>query len=141
MRKILVPVDGSENATRALKFAIHLATENPSVELFILNIQLPIQSGLVHQFISNELIEKYHASEGGKILEPARELAKAGGVKVTSKIAVGPIGETIADYVAREKCDHVVMGTRGMGGLVNLAIGSVASKVIHIVDVPVTVIK
>ncbi|HEY8025928.1 MAG TPA: universal stress protein [Burkholderiaceae bacterium] len=141
MNKILVPVDGSEYATRALKFAIQLAIENPSIELFILNVQLPIQSGLVHQFISNELIEKYHASEGGIILEPARELAKASGAKVTSTIAVGPIGETVADYVIREKCDHIVMGTRGMGGLVNLVIGSVASKVIHIVDVPVTVVK
>jgi len=39
------------------------------------------------------------------------------------------------------ECDAIIMGTRGMGSLANLVIGSVTTKVIHLVEVPVTLIK
>jgi nucleotide-binding universal stress UspA family protein len=38
-------------------------------------------------------------------------------------------------------CDLIVMGTHGMGSIAGLALGSVASKVIHLAGVPVTVVK
>ncbi|MFN5167526.1 MAG: universal stress protein [Pseudomonadota bacterium] len=37
--------------------------------------------------------------------------------------------------------DGIVMGSRGMGALGNLAFGSVATKVVHLADVPVTLVK
>lgn len=40
-----------------------------------------------------------------------------------------------------EGVDVIVMGTRGMGALGNLALGSTATKVVHLADVPVTLVK
>ena len=46
-----------------------------------------------------------------------------------------------ADLGRRLKCDAIVMGTRGMTVLGNLVLGSVASKVVHLSSVPVTLVK
>jgi nucleotide-binding universal stress UspA family protein len=44
--------------------------------------------------------------------------------------------------VAREKSiDHIVMGARGLGSIQGLLLGSVATKVIHLAEVPITLIK
>jgi len=141
MRKILVPVDGSENSERAIKLAITFGKQSPSIELFVLNVQLPIESGLVRDFISEEKINAFIADEGTRLFASARFLLDSAGARYTSAVATGPAGETIADYVKRERCDHVVMGTRGMGALKSLVVGSTAMRVIHLVDVPVTVVK
>ena len=141
MQKILVPVDGSENSERAIKLAIAFGKENPSIELFVLNVQLPIESGLVRDFISEEKINAFIADEGARLLASARFLLDGAGARYTSAVATGPAAETIADYVKRMHCDHVVMGTRGMGALKSLVVGSTAIRVIHLVDVPVTVVK
>lgn len=141
MRRILVPVDGSENSERAIRHAISLFKENPSVELLVLNVQLPIESGLVHQFIGKELIDRYYADEGATMLASAKQLLDDAGVRYTASVATGHIGETIANYANQQRCDHIVMGTRGMGALKNLVVGSIATKVIHLVEVPVTLVK
>jgi nucleotide-binding universal stress UspA family protein len=141
MRRILVPVDGSENSERAIRHAISLFKENPSVELLVLNVQLPIESGLVHQFIGKELIDRYYADEGAAMLASAKQLLDDAGVRYTASVATGHIGETIANYANQQRCDHIVMGTRGMGALKNLVVGSIATKVIHLVEVPVTLVK
>lgn len=141
MRKVLVPVDGSENSERALKLAIAFSKENPSIELFILNVQLPIDSGLIRDFISEDKISSFIADEGARLLAPARFLLDTAGTRYTSAVATGSVGETIADYVEQTHCDHVIMGTRGMGALKSLVVGSTATRVIHLVDVPVTVVK
>ena len=141
MRKILVPVDGSENANRALAFAVAAAKENPAISLLIVNVQFPIRAGLVHELIGNDLIDKFYADEGNKILEPAGGFARKNSVNFTVKVAVGVTSETVADCVRQENCDHVVMGTRGVDAMKNVILGSVAYQVIHLVDVPVTVVR
>jgi nucleotide-binding universal stress UspA family protein len=107
----------------------------------VLNVQLPIESGLVHQFIGKELIDRYYADEGATMLASAKQLLDDAGVRYTASVATGHIGETIANYANQQRCDHIVMGTRGMGALKNLVVGSIATKVIHLVEVPVTLVK
>ena len=47
----------------------------------------------------------------------------------------------IADSAEREGCDAIVMGTRGMGSIGSLMLGSVATKVVHLTKLPVTLVK
>ena len=54
---------------------------------------------------------------------------------------VGSPATEILQQVRDTECDAIIMGTRGMGSLANLVIGSVTTKVIHLVEVPVTLIK
>lgn len=71
----------------------------------------------------------------------ARKLLDAAGVKYQHRIGVGDAAETIAAYAKEKGCDQIVMGTRGMGSVSNLLLGSVATQVIHLSPVPVLLVK
>jgi nucleotide-binding universal stress UspA family protein len=86
-------------------------------------------------------IDTYHREEGHNALEGAERKLKAAGVAYVARIGVGHAAETIAEYVRQQCCDAVIMGSRGLGATRSLVLGSVATKVVHLVDVPVTLVK
>ena len=142
MKKILLPVDGSDNSLRAVQAAIDLAkaaAEPP--EIHLLNVQLPIISGDVKMFVSEEQIKAYYHDEGIKALARARAALDAAGVAYVHHIGVGPVAETIAAYAKEKGCNQIIMGARGLGSLTGLLLGSVTTKVTHLVDIPVTLVK
>lgn len=142
MLKVLVPVDGSKNSDRAVAHAIFFAANSKApVELHLLNVQLPIVSGGVRMFIKHEEIEAYHQDSGQDALRSAREQLDQAGQNYTHLVSVGPIGETIAAYAKEQGCDHIIMGTRGLGAVTGMVLGSVATKVIHLANAPVTLVK
>jgi nucleotide-binding universal stress UspA family protein len=53
----------------------------------------------------------------------------------------GPVAVTIAQVAREESVGQIVMGTRGLGGFQGLLLGSVATQVIHLAEVPITLIK
>ncbi|GIX27186.1 universal stress protein [Pelomicrobium sp. G1] len=142
MAKLLVPVDGSENSLRAVDFVIKKAGwYREPVEIHLINVQPPIVSGNVTMFISQDQLNDYYQEEGLKALEPAR--AKLDGAQVPYKhhILVGDPAEMIARFARERGCDQILMGTRGLGAIGSLLLGSVATKVIHLADVPVLLVK
>ena len=142
MLKVLVPVDGSKNSDRAIAHAIgFIANSKAPVELHVLNVQLPIVSGGVRMFFKHEEIEAYYQDSGQEALRAARERLDQAGQAYVQHVRVGPLGETIAAYAKEQRCDQIVMGTRGLGALSGMVLGSVATKVIHLADAPVTLVK
>lgn len=140
MQKILVPCDGSESALRAVKHAASLAKLLPGVQLELLHVEDPVPLR-EHAAMSAQEIERMLAEEADRVLRPARQILDAQGVPYQVCRRVGaPAGE-IAQRVHEAQFDAVVMGTRGMGPVASLMIGSVATRVVHLVDVPVTLIK
>lgn len=57
------------------------------------------------------------------------------------QVLIGPVAETIARIALEQNCDGIVMGTRGLGAVAGALLGSVASQVVHLSDVPVTLVK
>ena len=142
MLKVLVPVDGSKNSDRAVAYAIgFVANSKAPIELHVLNVQLPIASGGVRMFFKHEEIEAYHQDSGQEALRAARERLDQAGQGYVQHVSIGPIGETIAAYAKEQRCDHIIMGTRGLGAISGMVLGSVATKVLHLTDVPVTLVK
>ncbi|MCC7547024.1 MAG: universal stress protein [Burkholderiales bacterium] len=140
--KILVPFDGSDNALRALRQVLDRQgwyREQPQVH--VVNVQLPVASGAVKMFISADQLRDYYEEEGEKALQRAREVLQSAGVPHHVRIAVGDIAATLAQYATDNGCALIVMGTRGMGALGNMLLGSVASKVIHLAAQPVLLVK
>ena len=79
MHKILVAIDGSDNAARALQFAITLATGSKGLtELHVLNVQPAITFGGVKKFISQEAIDAYYQEEAEKQMHAARQATRGG---------------------------------------------------------------
>jgi nucleotide-binding universal stress UspA family protein len=142
MAKLLVPVDGSENSLRAVDFVIKKAGwYREPVEIHLLNVQPPIVSGNVTMFISQDQLNDYYQEEGLKALEPARAKLDGAQVPYQHHILVGDPAEMIARFARERGCDQILMGTRGLGAIGSLLLGSVATKVIHLADVPVLLVK
>jgi nucleotide-binding universal stress UspA family protein len=140
MRKILIPCDGSDNALRAVRYTASLAKEIPDTQLELLNVQEPVPQK-VHGALSEQEIAQWQAGEADLILQPARQILDAAEVRYQVRSRVGSPANEIARHVHETQCDAIIMGTRGLSPIANLMIGSVATKVIHLVEVPVTLIK
>jgi len=139
MLKVLIPVDGSDNSLRTVGFLVQKAAlYKEPLEIHVLNVQRPFPGTIrgVH-----EQADKYHHDEGIKALAGARKLLDDAGVKYTYHISVGEAGEVIAHYCKDKQIQQVVMGTRGAGAVANMLLGSVATKVLHMVEVPVLLVK
>jgi nucleotide-binding universal stress UspA family protein len=143
MLKLLVPVDGSEHSVRTANYLIKsLSWLKEGAEIHLLNVQRPIPYGSrVSSMVGQEKINQYHHDEGMAALKPAMQSLDAAGVKYHYHIGVGDEAETIVKYAQERACDQIVMGTRGMGSVSNLLLGSVATKVIHLAGVPVLLVK
>lgn len=141
MLKFLIPFDGSEQAQRAVAHVIRIARLGGEPQVLVLNVREPADSWQVRSFLNQEEIAQMQESEGEADLRRARELLDEAGVAYRALVAAGPIAQTIAEVADREACDHIVMGTHGLGGIAGLFLGSVASKVIHLAHIPVTVVK
>lgn len=142
MAKLLVPVDSSDNAIRALRHAIGVAKANPPTELHIVNAhEPPIVYGEIAVYLPAEKAREMQRRHSEDILRPAAELAREAGVKFTTEILIGDVASSIARYADDKGCDSIVMGSRGMGAIGNLVLGSIATKVVHLTKLPVTLIK
>ena len=140
MQKILIPCDGSDNGLRVVRYAASLAIRLSDVQLELLNVQEPLPQK-VHVALSEQLIARWQAGEAELILQPARQILDAEEVQYKVRSRVGSPAHEIALHVHETQCDAIIMGTRGLSPIVNLVIGSVATKVIYLVEVPVTLIK
>jgi len=143
MLKVLLPVDGSASAARATKALVKtLAWYKGSPQIDLLAVHLPVprlpNMGLV---VSKEMVERYYAEESAAMLAPSTTILAAAKVKYTVHTAVGPIAETIVDEAKRCDSEMIYMGTRGMTGLASMVLGSVATRVLHLADIPVVLIR
>lgn len=143
-KKILVPVDGSEGANKALKLAIDLQKTCNS-ELIILTVfrhhsQLEASMSMVRpeepQNIDDALRE--HAKE---IAEEAKSLAaKEGSNDPRAFVKRGPPARTIVSFAKENDVDLIVLGSRGVGDLEGFLLGSVSHKVTGLAECPVMVV-
>lgn len=141
MLRFLVPVDGSETSLRAVDQLLKkLPWYREPVDIHVLNVQYPLH-GDVSMFVSKEQIRDFHQDEGIKALAAAREKLDARGVKYVHHVAIGEPAQVIVQYAREHRVDQVFMGTRGLGAVAGLIMGSVAAKVIHLCDVPVLLVK
>jgi nucleotide-binding universal stress UspA family protein len=143
MLKLLVPVDGSESSLHAVNHLIEkIALVKLPIEIHLLNVQHPMPyGGRVTSVIGHDKVAQYHHDEGMAALQPTRALLDAAGLKYTFHIGVGDAPEIIAEYAKEKGCDQIIMGTRGLGSVSNLMLGSVATKVIHLAEMPVLLVK
>jgi nucleotide-binding universal stress UspA family protein len=143
MLKILVAVDGSAPSSRAVDHLIRQAgvlKDRP--EIHVLNVQHPLPYGSrVSSVIGHDKIAQFHREEGMAALKSTMQKLDAAQIKYHHHIGVGAEAEVISQYATEKGCDYIMMGTRGLGSVSNLVVGSVATKVIHLSPVPVLLVK
>ncbi|MHB9117154.1 MAG: universal stress protein [Burkholderiales bacterium] len=141
MLKILLPVDGSENSDRAVRHLIGMAGHCGAMDIRVMNVQPPFLYIEVLLKPRQEVIDAWARKAGKDAARSACALLDAADIPYTLELLEGEVAETLVQYAGREQCDMIVMGTRGMGTVANLVLGSVATKVIHLSHIPVTLVK
>ena len=144
---ILVAVDGSTHADRALAFAADLAVKYEA-DLTVLNVvsyasTVPLALGAYA-----ELEGLYAESRsvlqdaGAKIVENAAEQARRLGVEdVKTVVELGSPAQSICDAADANGVDVIVMGRRGLSDFTGFVLGSISHKVAHSADCTVVTVK
>ena len=143
MKRVLIPIDGSDCALRGValvisKRALYLSPD--AVEIHLINVQAPFSND-ISRFVSHEQIAEFHRQQSEEALQGARQLLDDAGVKYRCHIEVGNIAETITALASSLKCDQIVMGTHGRGAFKELVMGSIPLKVLALTSVPVLLVK
>ena len=142
MMKILIPVDGSANAQRAVDHVIkNIAALKEPPQMLLLNVQWNVAAGNVKLFINQQTIDDYYREQGMAALQPARAVLDAAALPYQYHISIGTPAETIVQYANEQGVDQIVMGRQGQGGLQALLLGSVVNKVLHLASCPVLLVK
>ncbi|MFZ2302099.1 MAG: universal stress protein [Gallionella sp.] len=140
--KILIPVDGSSNAQRAVEHVIkNITTLKERPQLLLLNVQWNVATGNVKLFINQKTIDDYYLEQGTAALQSARAALDAAALPYQYHISIGTPAEAIVQYANEQGADQIVMGRQGQGGLQALLLGSVVNKVLHLANCPVLLIK
>jgi len=140
--RVLLPVDGSDHAARAVEYVIALWRNHAApatMDIHLMNVQRELP-GTASRFVPKESLQDYHAERSEKALERARRMLDEAGVKYAVHMLVGTPWEAISDYAAQHGFDLVVMGTRGLGSYTGAALGSVAHGVAERSSVPVLLV-
>jgi nucleotide-binding universal stress UspA family protein len=140
IKRIMVPLDGSELARQALPIASELAA-HMHAELLPLMVMVPPVLGDV------ATVEWYNQAPVilrdrlRKEIEPFAENLRQHEVTVTPVVASGLAASTIAEQAEELNADLIVMASHGASGLRRWAVGSVTDKVLHIASTPVLVVR
>lgn len=132
MLKLLIAIDGSEHARRAIEAAAGLAKQGAAVDAVLLNVREgPAYYGELppfdHESIEHSMRHRQHA-----LLEAALAQARNSGLPtVVTQAAEGQPAQEIVRLAADCGTDCIVMGTRGMNALGGLLLGSVAQRVVR----------
>lgn len=141
--KILIAVDGSEQALAAVQCVIEHASwyrDKPSVELVTVHLPVPQLPGL-GVVVGKEQLRRYYREEGEARIAAAAKKLDAAGISFTPHILVGSIAEQIVEQAEAANCDLICIASRGMSALGKALIGSTATKVLNLSDLPVLLVK
>ncbi len=158
LKRILLPVDGSEPSLRAVSFAAELAAKlQASIMLLHVLDKLPARQQLKDYLTALEKKPDLHEAEiegvrnalsksgedqGMEILADAERLIREKGVEeVSTAIRDGDPSTELLDAAETGKYDMIIMGRRGLGGLQGLFLGSVSQKISSLATCAVVTVK
>ena len=137
LRRILVPIDGTECSWRALEYACELVRFSGG-SLVVMTVDkgqhaepiLAAEGDPFFAHIGNEVLDSANAMLAGKNIDCTYLLENGGNVAAS-----------ILETVQSEGCDGIVLGSRGMGVIECLFSSSVSQLVLENAEVPVTIVK
>lgn len=140
-KRILVPVDGSEQAHCAADFVIE---EHPDAVMVLLHVINPADAGYNVQASIPTFSEDWFEGQKDRaraLFDEIEADAEAATVPVERVIEVGKPTTVIVEFVEDNDIDQIVMGSHGRSGVTRILLGSVAETVVRRSPVPVTVVR
>ncbi|NUQ83067.1 MAG: universal stress protein [Anaerolineales bacterium] len=137
-KRILLAVDGSEHALRAANIAAELA-RSMKAELRIVVVYDPIPPYLGEPNLQHAIDARL--KEAQAILDKAVEAAGELPGEIHTGMIEGNPAEAIIEVAQTRECDLIVMGSRGLGRLAGLLLGSTTQKIVSHAPCPVLIVK
>jgi nucleotide-binding universal stress UspA family protein len=143
MRKILLAFDGSDSSKRAVQYVIDFARmHGATLDVHLINVQH--EAVLYGEYVNDEMIDNMQQAllaKAREVLEWPAEQLKGAGIAQQTHALLGNVAEQVSIASKQLGCDTVVKGTRGLGSFSGMLLGSVATRVVHAVPVPVLLVK
>jgi nucleotide-binding universal stress UspA family protein len=137
---ILVAMDGSDLSDKALRYACILGAPLEA-ELIVLHIvPMLVSATPYHDTVSDQpflALQKV----GEDILSRAKQTAEEMNYKITDLISHGDPASRIIDIASERDVDLIVLGSRGIGGIKRLFVGSISDKVANHAPCPVMIVR
>lgn len=136
---ILLAVDGSEHSLNAARKAAELARVLKSSEVQVVVVYDPMPPVLGDPDFQIVLNARLEGAQ--KILQSAAEAIGEIPSKVNAEAIAGDPAESIISIAETRKCDLIIMGSRGLGRLAGLLLGSATQKVVSLAPCPVLIVR
>ncbi|MGE5533119.1 MAG: universal stress protein [Bacillota bacterium] len=140
IKKILVPIDGSDYSIRAAELGIS-AAKLLNAQIIVVYVIDTVVLDQIAKVTERKSAEQEIKTEGEGYARYVVSLAERQGVKASSLLAKGRPFEQVVHLARSLSMDLIVMGTYGRRGAERILIGSVAERVIEYASCPVLVVK
>lgn len=139
MARILIGIDGSKGALKALDYVVARKRRGEKIEVLLLYAQPLIKAhGPV---MTQATVNDYQTQQSENVLAAPGLKTRAKFLEADTYVETGDPAECIIAFAKKSKCNEIVMGSRGLGRLSGLLLGSVVAKVVQMAEVPVVVVK
>jgi len=127
IKRILLAVDESKHAEKVVEMCVEMA-RGFDAKVFLVNVHPKVLAlgQPYYQQVRNQYLEHAEHTVG-----PHRTRLEKAGIDFDVLLLEGDPAEMINETARVEKCDLVMMGSKGLSNIVGLALGSVSSKVLH----------
>ncbi len=140
MKKILVAMDGSEPALKAMRVVANLMRATGAQLTLAYVMSKPLTYPADFPCFGLEAFEEEERKWAKQMLSDAARKAGDFDLPVDTLVLGGSPAEAIVDEAARQAYDMVVVGSRGRGAVTRVLLGSVADRLVHICKAPVLVV-
>jgi len=137
-KKILVAVDGSKNGLKAAHTAAEIARSMES-DLWVVTAYDRVPAYLGEPNLQKAITERL--SQAKQVMDRALQEIDTIPGKIITETLEGPAAEAILSVIEARQIDLVVMGTRGLGELAGLLLGSQSHKVVQHATCPVLLVR
>lgn len=139
MSNVIVAYDGSDIADKALSLAAKMAAVNPT-RIHIIYVVTP-PTYVVEALNYEEILEGMYYY-GKQIMEKAKDqMSQIDQDQIITGILEGRPSDMILQYANDHRCELIFMGSRGLGGLKELFLGSVSHDLVQRSKIPVFIVK
>ncbi len=139
---VLVAVDGSEQATAGLKYALETHREATLTALHVLDpsdFSMTAMEG--GAFANYDAFREQREEQADSILAAAKEVAAEYDREIETDTIIGGPSRGIVTYAEEHDVDHIFVGSRGRTGARRILLGSVAERTARRASVPVTIVR
>lgn len=133
-----MPVDGSPGSLRALELACQRVKARRGGSVVALNVQPPMPPS---RHAPLAAIQDHQERMAAEVFSKIDRVIRREKISVAKAMAVGLPAATILKHAGKVGAEEIIMGTRGLGQIGGLLLGSVAMKIVQLAKIPVTLVK